>query len=562
VYIPRFAIVLLSAVLTAPVVGQTLAAPPAQPRMRTTPAPQLESLRAIIASARIDDLRWPDFPDLKAQLDKFYDQSGYKPAWLRDGAPTPQALQMIKILQDADQAGLEPEDYDASRWAHRLNVLGDQHSDLEDTRFDAALTVCVMRYASALQVGRINPRHLEFELESRGEKLDLPAFIRQRLVTGSDLDAELASVEPQLAAYQRLRSALQHYLDLVPRDDGAKLLPGPVSPGSPYAGIARLTRLLRLLGDLPDDAKVPDGSTAYDGELVDAVKRFQQRHALEATGELDSATIAAMNVPLVVRLDAMRLGLERYRWMPYKTDKPRIEVNIPEFELRCLGAEGQVELAMQVNVGGQYKYQTPLLEADLQYLVFRPYWYPPPDIVRESILPELRRNPSLDNVDLEVIGAKGRIINSGQVTLAMLQRMRSGKMTVREKPGVGNSEGLVKFIFPNPYHVYLHDTPADPTTFSAKKRAFSHGCIQVREPAKLAAWVLRNTDGWDLERVQRAMHQGRNNVRVDLPSPIPVSTLYETAVVNENGQVYFFPDVYGSDALLEGQLARGYPYSK
>ena len=561
-YLRGFAIVLLllPAALSAPACAQTDARSAGV--MRSEAGPELDTtaarLRSIADSAHLDDLRWRDFPDYQAQVQQFYGSAGYEPAWLRAGVPTRQALEMIKVLQDADQEGLEPEDYDASRWAHRLNVLRGPHGAVEQAPFDAALTVCAMRYASDLQVGRINPRHLAFEWKNGDEKLDLAEFVRQRLVSGSDPGSELAKVEPQLAAYQRLRRALQHYMELAKSDGGEKL--GPVVPGERYQGIGRLTSLLRLLGDLPEDARLGAGSTVDDQPLVDAVQRYQRRHALEATGKLDSETIASMNVPLVVRLDAMRLGLERYRWLPYKTDEPRIEVNLPEFRLRCLDGQGRIALTMLVNVGGEYNYQTPLLEDQVQYLVFRPYWYPPPDILRTAILPELRRDPSLDDVNLEVIDGKG--IQSGRVTAAMLQRMRSGKVTVRERPGTGNSEGLVKFIFPNPYDVYLHDTPAGGDPFSGKERVFSHGCIQVQEPARLAAWVLRNTPGWDLRRVETAMHQGRNNDRVDLASPMPISIVYETAVADESGEVYFFPDSYRSDAMLEGQLAKGYPYSK
>jgi murein L,D-transpeptidase YcbB/YkuD len=146
------------------------------------------------------------------------------------------------------------------------------------------------------------------------------------------------------------------------------------------------------------------------------------------------------------------------------------------------------------------------------------------------------------------------------VTPAMLQQVRSGKLTVRQPPGPDNAMGLVKFIFPNEYHVYIHDTPVSVHMFSDTERMFSHGCIHVQEPAKLAAWLLRNTPGWDLERVQHAMHKGRDNVRVNLASPVPVLIVYDTAVVEENGEVHFFQDIYGHDAELKEELAKGYAH--
>jgi len=556
-----------AAALIMPATAQVAMESATMPRADVNSAQRLKGvaarLEAIVASGRLDDLRWPNFSDYEPQLESFYGPSGYKPEWLRDGKPTAQAIELIQALQNADRKGLEPEDYDASRWAHRLTLLRGAHGGLEEARFDVALTICTMRYVSALQVGRINPEHLSFEFDAENRKLDLPDFVRQRLVAGSNLPSELTEVEPQFAAYRRLRTALQHYLELAERDTGERLPEATqVFPGQSYAGIVRLTNLLRLLGDLPDGAKTSSDRRIYDGALVDAVKRFQQRHALAPTGILDRNTIAEMNVPLVDRLDQMRMGLERYRWLPYSIEEPQIEINIPEFRLRCFEPGDRLALSMSVNVGEQYDFQTPLFEKELEYVVFRPYWYPPASILREAIIPQLRRNPSLDHVDLELIGAKGKVIRSGRVTPAMLQQVRSGRMTVRQQPGEGNAEGLIKFIFPNQYHVYIHDSPKVSSGGTERERVFTHGCIRAHEPAKLAAWVLRNTPGWDLKRVERAMHQGPNNVRVNLAFTIPVSIVYETAVVDESGGVHFVHDLYGNDAMLEGELAKGYPYSK
>lgn len=520
-------------------------------------------LSAIVASGRLGDLRWPNFSDYRSQLADFYRPSGYELAWVRDGEPTTQAVELIQILQDADRKGLRAEDYDASRWADRLKLLKGPHQDAEEARFDAALTVCVMRYVSDLHVGRINPRHLGFEFDVSHKKLDLPQFLRQRLVSGSDLGSELAGVEPPFPSYLRLRDALQHYMELAKRDDG-QIVRDPIrlSPGGQYWGIGRLTNRLRLLGDLPDSVTLPPDSETYEGALVDAVKHFQGRHGLPPTGELDSKTIFEMNVPLSNRIEQMRLGLERYRWLPYEFKQPPIVINVPEFRLYGFDQGNQLGLTMNVNVGDQYDFQTPMFEKNILYIVFRPYWSPPPNILRKEIIPDLEKHPSLEEGHLELVSASGQVIKSGVVTPAMLQQVRSGKLTVREPPGPDNALGLVKFIFPNEHHVYIHDTPESLDMFSEEERAFSHGCIHAQEPAQLAAWLLRNTPGWDLERVEHAMHEGRDNVRVNLASPIPVLIVYLTAVVEQNGEIRFFHDIYRHDATLEKELAKGYPYPK
>ncbi len=536
---------------------------PAETRAQASPTQKPEGaatrLRSIVASGRLADLRWPNFLNYRSQLNSFYRPAGFEPAWAVDGQPTAQALELIKILQDADREGLRTEDYDASRWADRLASLMGPHEDAEEARFDAALTVCIMRYLSDLHLGRINPHPLAFKCDVSHETLDLAQFVRQRLVNGSDLRSEVAGIAPPVPGYQRLRDALQHYAALAKSDDREKL-PDPtrLSPGAQYAAIGRLTSRLRLLGDLPQNATIPPDSEIYEGALVDAVKHFQQRHGLRPTGELDSETITEMNVPLSDRVEQIRLGLERYRWLSYDFKQPPIVINIPEFRLYGFEEGNQLALTMNVNVGEQYDFQTPMFENNILYIVFRPYWYPPPGILRREIIPPLEENPSLEENDLELVSPSGRVIDTGNVTPAMLQQVRSGKLTLREPPGPDNALGLVKFVFPNKYRVYIHDTPVSEHLFVEGERTFSHGCIQVQEPAKLAAWLLRNNPGWDLKRVEQAMHKGPDNVSVNLASPIPLLIVYQTAVAEENGEIHFVQDIYGRDAQLKKKLARGY----
>jgi L,D-transpeptidase YcbB len=163
---------------------------------------------------------------------------------------------------------------------------------------------------------------------------------------------------------------------------------------------------------------------------------------------------------------------------------------------------------------------------------------------RNEIIPQLTKNPSLDKIDLELVSGNGQIIKSGKITPAMFEQMRTGKLTVRAPPDADNALGLVKFIFPNQHQVYIHGTPESDAKYYSEARAVSHGCIHAQRPAELAAWVLRNNPGWDLQRVEEAMREGRNNLQVNLASPIPVLIIYQTALVTENGDVHFFDDIY------------------
>ena len=211
-----------------------------------------EALRALVASGKDPDLRWPDFSDYRDQVLAFYDPAGYALAWTQNGKPTAQALALIAALQQAQTKGLNPEDYDASRWTARIGQLGQPGAA---ARFDAALTVCAMRYSSALDVGRLNPKHFKFRLAEKSARYDLTQFVRQLLANGTDVSAALAEIEPQLRGYRLTETVLQRYLQLVPQDT-APTLPVPtktVAVGGSYPALAALAHRLQLRGDLPAD---------------------------------------------------------------------------------------------------------------------------------------------------------------------------------------------------------------------------------------------------------------------------------------------------------------------
>jgi murein L,D-transpeptidase YcbB/YkuD len=516
------------------------------------------NLREIVRSGHLSDLRWPDFSDYRDELQNLYEPASYGLNWVHDGQPTPQALAIIGVLREADENGLNAEDYDGLRWAERLTRL---HTVDELARFDAAVTVCLMRYISDLHIGKINPRHFKFGLSVESKKYDLPQFIRNRLVKGDDIQEALREVEPPFPGYKRTVIALRHYLELSRIDEHQELpVPArPVQPGNEYAGIARLTSLLRLLGDLPPDATVPSGNL-YVEPLVGAVARFQHRHGLTPDGRLGTQTVKQLNTPLGKRVEQLRLTLERWRWVPEEFPQPPVVVNIPEFRLRTFDDAGGIVLSMNVIVGKALRHETPVFEKDMRFVVFRPYWNVPPGIQRSEIVPAIQRDRNyVANQNYEVVTHGGQVVTSGVISDEVLEQLRTGKLAIRQKPGPKNALGLVKFMFPNEHHVYLHSTPSQ-QLFAQSRRDFSHGCIRVENPAELAAWVLRNNSEWNPERVRAAMQSGKDDVQVNVPKPIPVLILYGTAVVDEQGIVHFFDDLYGHDASLSRMLAKGYPY--
>ncbi len=525
---------------------------------------QQSDVKNLVASGQLENMRWPDFSDYRIWLQRYYEPAGFVPTWVVGSQPTPAALSLIAIFQNAREKGLNPEDYDASRWSERIQTLKESSTSSAVARFDVALTVSTMRYVSDLRIGRINPQHLSYGLSVEGKKYDLAEFLRNRIIPSSDLKATLDAVEPPFPGYRRTEQALASYTEFVRTDDGEKLpaTTKPIEPGQHYPAVPRLTRFLRLVGDLPADAVVSSDSDIYGGALVNAVKRFQGRHGLDQDGRLGPATVKQLNVPLADRVRQLQLTLERWRWLPAEFSAPPIIVNIPDFRLRALDENNNVSLDMRVVVGKAMRTQTPVFSRDMTYVVLRPYWNVPPSILRSEIIPAIQRDRGyIAQKNYEVVTNDGKVVTSGEISDDVLAQLRAGKLMVRQRPGPTNALGLVKLIFPNENNVYLHSTPSQ-SLFSRSRRDFSHGCIRVERPDELAAWVLRNNSGWTPEKVRQEMQSGKDNVSVTLAKRVPVFIVYGTALAYSNGEVHFSDDIYGFDTELEAALARGYPYPR
>jgi len=556
--IRRWAAVALLLLVGAPVHGGR----PAE----ADPAGCME-LCQLVAAGRLADLRWPDFPDYLDRVQAFYKPVDYALAWVTAGRPTPAARAMIAVLAEADSKGLNPEDYDASRWAARIAALEhpgareEAGAAFDAARFDLALTVSVMRYVSDLHFGKLNPGmfHNGFDLDR--EKGDLPSFVRERLVGTANPRSALERIEPPYEGYRHTLAILQKYLALAKEPDGEPLpaTAKPVDPGAAYPAIEPLARVLRRFGDLPEGAPMPASGDRYTGALVGAVKHFQMRHGLDADGRIGKATLAELNTPLGQRVRQLQLTLERWRWAPHTFPYPPIVVNIPEFRLRALDRDFHPEVEMKVVVGKAYHHQTPVFSAEMTSVGFWPYWDVPVSIERAEVVPKIVKDRSyLVKNAFEVVDAKREVVSTGEVDDALLARLRALELLVRQVPGPKNALGLIKFNFPNQYDIYMHDTPAT-ELFTMSRRDFSHGCIRLENPEELAAWVLRDTQGWTPERIHEAVEGGKT-FEVRLAHPIPVLIVYATAVPAAHGEVHFLKDIYGLDAQLETLLAKGYPY--
>jgi murein L,D-transpeptidase YcbB/YkuD len=482
---------------------------------------------------------------------QFYQKRHDAPAWIDGRKPRAQMDDLIGALQTADREGLDPALYNVSTLAARrqeagrgfLSVKG--FDEGEAAKLDVWLTYLYLRYASDLSSGVTDLSHADPDWKMRDEQIDLLALL-ETAIDDNHVAASLKRLVPDHTQYVALREALAKYRDLAQKG-GWQPLPAQLKlkPGQSDPAVPALAKRLAITGDLTAAANEQD--TAYGPALQEAVKRFQRRHGLEPDGAIGRAAVAQMNVPVEARIDQIGLNLERWRWLPRQLGERHILVNIPEFRLEVWDHD-KVPLSMRVVVGKKDT-PTPIFADDMTYVVFAPYWNVPPDIVKKETLPSVLRDPAfLQRTNMEVLDKSGKPVDPASVDLE-----NGGGYRFRQRPGSSNSLGLVKFMFPNSFNVYLHDTPAD-SLFARATRSFSHGCVRVEQPDKLAQYVLGDQRDWTPERIDRAMHAGEEK-SVKLRAPLPVYLGYWTARVSADGILQFRDDLYGVDGRQMTLLA-------
>ena len=470
-----------------------------------------DNVEQVVSSPQLAIMKWANFTDYQPQVQQFYDDRSYELAWTRDGKPTEAATALIQAFVNADQKGLNPEDYDASRWPQRVARVASilQSKDTSDNsqnviaQFDAAMTITAMRYISDLHLGRINPQALNFDIDvpARRAAFDLPTFLNDQLVDADDVPSTIMTIEPQNAMYAATEKALGQYLVLAKQQmaQPAAPLPGvgkPVAVGGSYPAMPALLARLQLEGDA--------GSTAapanYDESMAAAVKHFQQRHGITPDGKLSQQTIDAMNVPLINRIHQFDDSLERWRWLPDNFVKPRVLVNLPEFQVRTYNEDGSEAFKMKVVDGeAEGNHDTPMFVRTMRFLIFRPYWNLPTSIIKKELMKHIDSGGAgyLASHDYEVTTRDGQ-----PVTGWTADEIEHGKYVVRQKPGPKNSLGLVKFMFPNEYDVYMHSTP-EMNLFNLTRRDRSHGCIRLNDAEAMANWVLQGQGDWGFRQDSR-----------------------------------------------------------
>jgi murein L,D-transpeptidase YcbB/YkuD len=482
---------------------------------------------------------------LPRALTLLYRSNGYQEFW------TPERLEiLLGVLQDSAQDGLTPEDYHLAALS-RLAPGFRGAAPMARANTDLLATDGFVLLLDHLYRGKVDPRSLDprwnYELRPIREKSALE-FVSTALNKGRFKEA-IEQVRPQHWWYERALASLADYRAIAARGGWVAIAPGPaLKAGATGERVAALRRRLAATGDLP--GSVAEGS-AFDETLAQAVRGFQTRHRMTADGYAGPGTLAALNVPVEDRIRQIRANLERARWVLHDLPEgPIVLVDIAGFEVSYRRGEEPLWQA-RIQVGKPYR-QTPIFRSAIDLIVFNPTWTVPPTILAKDVLPEARRNPRyLASKKLEVLDRNGKPVDPASIDWAKATPKNFPYM-LRQGPGPDNALGRVKFLFPNPDFVYLHDTPSK-ALFEKDERAFSSGCIRVQDPLELARWLLDDKGDWSAETIAAVIDAGATRT-VRLKRPVPVLLLYWTILPSDKGQTVFKYDPYDRDPPLEKAL--------
>ena len=491
----------------------------------------------------------------KSFLPEFYRQRDYQLAW---SAHMDNARALSERILTSHEEGLVPADYHAAEIRKLLaESSGKQFPEARQVDLDIMLSEALARYAYHLRFGKVNPENLDADWNiQRSFKGQDPVVELQSVIDSADLAAQLDASTTQLPVYKQFQQALASY-EVIRTAGGWPVIPEgqTIKPGMQDARAPLLRQRLQITGDLPA-AAAANSSFEYDATLEEAVKHFQLRHGLDADGVVGKGTLAAMNVPVDARINQIRVNLDRARWVSQDIPETFVIVDIAGFNAR-LFRNGEVIWDEPAQVGKPYR-KTPVFREDMTYLELNPTWTIPPTILAKDILPKMKKDPSyLQKKNMQVLTQDGKVVDPGTIDWSSVSA-KGFPYIIRQTPGPHNALGRVKFMFPNPHFVYLHDTPSK-ELFNRSSRAFSSGCIRVRNPFRLAELLLQDQDGWDRSKIDSEIDSLKQQ-RVSLTEPVPVLLLYWTVNVDAEGTVYFKEDIYERDAKVLAGLDGGFKF--
>jgi len=487
-------------------------------------------------------------------LPLFYRGRGFRPAWISDDLDLSDAASLLLALRRVEDDGLDPESYHlaalealTAEVTREIEKGGSAVSAEKLADLEMLLTDSFLLCGSHLVHGQVNPETVQSEWFIKGRYEDLASVLENGLTT-KDVGAALESLKPSHSVYRSLKAALKQVRDEVYRGGRPDIVPGPkLKAGDRGMRVAVLREWLKASGDLSQSGD--SGADLFDAALEEALKKFQRRHGLEADGGVGPETAAALAVSSEYRMRQVRANLERWRWITSDLGDRYILVNIADFSVHVIEGESEI-ISMPAVVGRPYR-RTPDFSGRMTYLEVNPYWNIPPRLAREDILPKVKGNPGyLEAQNIRVFrdwSAGAPEINPESVDWS---RMEPESLTYKfqQMPGPLNALGQIKFVFPNKFDVYLHDTPAK-ELFKKAVRDFSSGCIRVERPLELADYLLKDNPEWDESRLREAIQSGATRI-IPLRRPVNVHVLYWTAWMDGEGRIHFRQDIYGRDAKL------------
>jgi murein L,D-transpeptidase YcbB/YkuD len=486
-----------------------------------------------------------------ALIDALYHRRNHEPAW-NDPAMVKQLFD--QVLRSVDH-GLNPEDYHAQELGARLDPGSRANDPVFRADTEILCTDAVARLAITLHFGKLDPAGLDpaWNFSREIERQDPIAYLNTVLDTKT-VSLALDVHGPQVPLYRRFQTGLKEYRSIMAAGGWPTVSPGPVLEiGSKGSRVEELRQRLAVTGDFP--GQQTGDPTVFDEGLETAVKHFQMRHGIDADGKAGPRTIEEMNISIETRVNQLRASLERMRWVFRDLPEKYLIVDIAGFHVYLID-NGEEIWEARVQVGKPY-HATPVFKDMMRYLDFNPTWTIPPGILRRSTLPAIRKDPSyLQRSNMTVLTTSGQVVDPSTIDWATTTK--GFPYMIRQEPGPDNALGRVKFMFPNTYMVYLHDTPSR-GLFARSERTFSSGCIRVQNPFELAELLL-DDQGWDRARIDQVV-ASRKTTRVNLKEPMPVLLLYWTAEVEHDGAVHFRKDVYNRDAAIITGLDEPFRFS-
>jgi len=490
----------------------------------------------------------------------FYRERDFQPAWIQIGwfggrRVRSEGAALLKCLRDASREGLDPAEYPVDELEQQFAKVSRSTTPATELAWlDARLSYTFFEYAAHLYRGRVNPKRISAAWQVASRNRELAALLEDALAH-NNICGSLAKLTPTLPEYAALREALGVY-HMIAQEGGWPRVPDVQSlkKGDRGDAINLLRKSLERQGDLT--SPLPDENSIFNEDLARVVRVFEARNGLPVDGVADPEMLSVLNVPVETVIRQIELNLERLRWLPEELGRRHLRVNIPDYRLELV-EDSRTVLEMRVVVGKKEN-PTPVFSDQMTHLTFNPFWNIPESIaVKETVPLLLKDNKYAAKHGIQVVmkANEEEIVDPSEIgRKEATQDAKTFPYLLRQRPGPGNALGRVKFMFPNQFNVYLHDTPTR-HLFNRTERDYSHGCVRVERPVELAEYLLKEKPGWNTDRINNAMQSGEE-VSVTLGRPLPVHIVYWSVWVGESGELQRRPDIYELDTTQERLLAK------